>query len=239
METFIEEIQMPEPTATTLDRLKFLVNASRRSQAQFSRMIGLDPSSISRLLSGRAPITEQFVNRLVVNLGISKSWFLKGEGVPFPRQTDLPGVSTPQAAEAVERRPKGAPVYDIDATAGIAGRSRIFAEDRIIGYLDFPRIDPKTPVIHVAGDSMEPTLPNNSWIAIREIHDTSIIMWGHIYVVVLEDYRVTKILRRHPSDPDMVVLHSLNEAYDDFEVPRSAIHKLFLVENVISCTSLV
>ncbi|MCM1033378.1 MAG: hypothetical protein NC405_06425 [Odoribacter sp.] len=239
METFIEEIPMPDASASQLDRLKFLYSASRRSQAKFSRMIGLDPSSMSRLLSGKIPITDQFINRLVVNLGISKEWFLTGTGVPFPRKDDLPGVVIPNITNVSTCEAKGAALYDIDATAGALPMDRLLASDRIVGYIDIPNIDPSLPVVRVSGDSMEPKLQNGSWMSIREIHDTSIIMWGQIYLVVLEDYRMVKYLRRHPSNPDMVILHSANPAYDDIEIPRSSICKLFLVETVINFSSIV
>lgn len=235
MESLIEHFEMPQPSATMLDRLKYLVNSSHRSQAQFSRLIDIDPSSMSRLLSGRMPITNHFVNRLVANLGISKAWFTKGEGTPFPRNETPDTVAACGSAiqPADTCRPKGAPVYDIDATAGATPLSSMFAEDRIIGYLDIPGIVPGYPVIQVSGDSMTPIVPNGSYISIREIRDTSIIAWGSIYLVVLEDYRMVKYLRRKADDSDIVILHSENPAYDDMEIRRSDIKKLFLVERVI------
>lgn len=236
MESLVEQFEMPQPSATMLDRLKFLVNASHRSQAQFSRLIDLDPSSMSRLLSGRMPITNHFVNRLVANLGVSKAWFTKGEGVPFPRaENPITAISADASLHPADAtRPKGAPVYDIDATAGVSPLSRMFAEDRIIGYLDMPGVMTDCPVVHVSGDSMTPIVPDGSYISIREIRDTSIIAWGAIYLVELEDYRMVKYLRRKADDSDVVVLHSENSAYDDIEIRRSDIKKLFLVERVIN-----
>lgn len=240
MESFIAEVQIPEPSATPLERLRFLVNASRRSQAQFSSLIGIDPSAMSRLLSGRMPITDQFVNRLVVNLGISKQWFTTGQGVPFPRVNEVPGLTgSLKVYNNLETGRKGAPVYDIDATAGATPLTNMFADEHIIGRLDIPKLSPVNPVVRVSGNSMEPTLPNGAWISIREIQDPSIIMWGNIYLVVLNDYRMVKVVRRHPSDPSMIVLHSVNSDYDDIEVPRKAVLRMFLVENVIKCIDLV
>lgn len=239
MESLIENVPMPAASATQLDRLRFLVNVSHRSQAQFSRLIGLDPSSLSRLLSGRMPITDQFVNRIVVNLGVSKKWFTHGEGVPFPRSEQPIATADEAKATAPGTMPKGAPVYDIDATAGVSLNDRMFASDSIVGYLDLPHISPTNPVIRVQGDSMEPRLRNGSWISVREIHDPSIILWGNIYLVITDDYRVVKSVRRHPSDADKLVLHSINPAYDDIEIDRKSVRKLFLVESVIDCVTLI
>ena len=228
MEKLVKDVPMPDASATKVDRLKFLVDISRRSQAQFSTLIGIDPSAMSRLLSGKMPITDQFANRLVVNLGISKKWFTDGEGVPFPRTKEQ---------EQVSRR--GAAVYDIDATAGAVPISSMFASNRIIGYLNIPAINPECPVVRVSGDSMEPVVPNGSLISIREVRDPSIILWGNIYLVELEDYRMVKYVRRHPEDPSKVILHSSNPSYDDIDVPRNSVLRLFLVENVINCSTLV
>lgn len=214
------QVPMPAQSATPLDRLRYLLDLSHRSQAAFARQLDIDPGALSRVLSGKAPLTSVLINKAVVNLGVSKTWFESGDGVPFPRQTET----------AVT---KGAPIYDIDVTAGCMPLSRMFADDRVVGYLAMPSINPSLPVVRVSGDSMTPSLPDGCLISIREIHDPSIILWGSIYVVELEDYRLVKYVRRHPSNPDMLLLRSDNPAYDDIEVPRASVLKMFLVENVI------
>ena len=59
------------------------------------------------------------------------------------------------------------------------------------------------------------------------------IFWGSVYVVVTEDYRMVKVVRRH-QNPDMVILHSVNPNYDDMDVPRSKILALYLVETILN-----
>lgn len=222
-------------STTQLDRLKYLIERSHRSQAAFSKHIGLDPSTLSRIVTGRQPMSDAFVFRLVATLGISRQWFVSGEGVPFPRAAEcLPVENVDTATLDESARPKGAPVYDIEAKAGSTPISRIFAEDRIIGYLDIPQIDPANPVIRVSGDSMSSKIPDGAYISIRRVRDTGIILWGAIYFVQLEDYMVVKYVRRHPSDDSMVVLHSENPEYQDMEVPRKAIIGLFIVENILN-----
>jgi phage repressor protein C with HTH and peptisase S24 domain len=49
----------------------------------------------------------------------------------------------------------------------------------------------------------------------------------------MEDYRMVKILRRH-HDPDKVILHSINPQYDDMEVYRKQIKKLYMVEAIFN-----
>lgn len=230
---FIDPVKEPDPTATPLDRLKYLVDLSHKSQARFASMINLDPSSMSRLLSGKMPITEQFINRVVVNLGVSKDWFANGNGVPFPKNDPMSHLGEGELM-LMRPEPKGAPVYDVDATAGPSPVSSMFTRDNILGYIDLPQVNPKNPIIRVSGDSMQPRIPNGAFISIRQINDPSVIVWGATYLVQLEDYNLVKVVKPCPGKPDSVLLHSENEAYDDLEVKRDAIQRLFLVEVIFN-----
>lgn len=230
-------MELPAPSATPLERLKYLVWLSRKTQHQFAQLIDLDPSGLSRILTGKLPISTSIANRLVVNLGVSKDWFTKGIGLPFPKNPNATTIPTLAPDSAYLNGRRGAPVYDIDATAGCLPLERACTDEQIIGYLDLPRLNPKYPIVRVSGDSMYPKIPNGSFISVRPIADTSVIMWGAIYLVELEDYRMVKCVRRDP-DPTKVILHSENPDYDDIEINRDAILKLFLVENIINCQSL-
>lgn len=225
----LAHIDTPAPTATTVDRIKYLIRISRRTQAQFAELIGVDPSHVSKVLSGRLPAGESFLNRMVVNLGVSKRWLVDGSDMPFPRGAESGSHNNTPAADT--RR--GAPVYNIDVTAGCTELSRMFTDERILGYLDLPNVDPSYPIVKVTGDSMSPKIENGSFISIRRVSNDSPICWGQIYVVILEDYRLVKYVRRN-TDPSKVTLHSANPEYDDMEVRRDQILGLYLVETVIN-----
>lgn len=234
MNPLLEDIALPEATATPLDRLKYLVQLSHKTQAQFARLINIDPSSMSKLLADKMPITEQFINRVVVNLGVSKAWFARGEGVPFAKAEGIKTITT-EGALTVCREAAGSPVYDIDATAGVTPLSRQFTQENIIGYIDMPQLDSRNPIVRVSGDSMVPRVDDGAWISIRPINDPSVILWGSMYLIELEDYRLVKVIKPCPGNPDKVILHSENPAYDDVEVKRESIIKLFYVEAVLNC----
>ena len=108
----------------------------------------------------------------------------------------------------------------------------MFADDRIIGHVNVPGVSSDCKIVRVSGNSMEPVINNGDYIAVREIHDTSVIFWGQIYVIMLDDYRMVKYLRRH-TDEDMVILRSANKDYDDIELPKTAIRGLLFVNNII------
>lgn len=234
MNPLLEDIALPESSATPLDRLKYLVQLSHKTQAQFARLINIDPSSMSKLLADKMPITEQFINRVVVNLGVSKAWFARGEGVPFAKADTFKTIEADGTVKMC-REASGSPVYDIDATAGVMPLSRQFTQENIIGYIDMPQLDSRNPIVRVSGDSMVPRVDDGAWISIRPINDPSVILWGSMYLIQLEDYRLVKVIKPCPGNPDKVILHSENPAYDDVEVKRDSIIKLFYVEAVLNC----
>lgn len=206
-----------------IERIRFIIDNQRISQAAFAARIGMNPANLSKHLNGRLPITSGLINRIAVDMGVSKSWLASGSGVPYPKEqeTQSPGSMA------------GIPVYDIDVTAGSAELSRQFTSEHIIGSMNLPGVSQGCAVVRVNGDSMEPEINNGSYVAIRPISDTSCIFWGQIYVIVLDDFRMVKHLRRHP-DPSMVILRSANPAYDDMEIPLHKIRKLYLVETILN-----
>lgn len=218
-----------------LDRLRYLMGVSRMNQAQFAARIGVNPTNLSKYLSGKIPVTDSLLNKIVVNTGVSKAWLCDGTDVPFPRQHEPEVIESASPIEINDcRSHQGVPVYDIDVTAGRLELSRMLTVDRIAGYIDLPRLDPDCVIVRVNGDSMEPAIHNGGFISIRPINNPRNIFWGRIYVVVMEDYRMVKYLRRN-DNPSMVTLHSANPDYDDMEVPRTEIQNLFLVEAILHC----
>lgn len=216
-----DKLDMPAPTADIVDRVKYLMKFSRLTQSEFAKKIGIDAGNLSRILSRRVPVTSTFSNKIIVNLGVSKDWLVNGTDVPF-------GVPRRKA-----QSPKGAPVYDIDVTAGCVPLSRMFTDERIIGFCDMPGVNAEYPLVRVTGDSMEPRIAHGSFISIRPINLNSPIAWGNIYVVVLEDYRFVKYIRKN-ENRELVTLHSANPLYDDMEIRRDEIQGLFLVETVLN-----
>lgn len=226
--------QQPRAHAGQTERVRYLMQLLRKTQAQFAMLIGLDPSNLSRALNAGEPFRDSLINRIIVNVGVSKEWLVDGVGVPFPRgehATELIDGGT--RIDSYNPKAPGAPVYDIDVTAGSRELSQMFTRENIIGHFDMPGINPDCPIVRVSGDSMSPRIANGAYISIRPLSDGAPIFWGQIYVVVLEDYRMVKYVRRH-NNPAMVILHSDNPDYDDMEVPRDMILKLYMVETILN-----
>ena len=216
-----------QKNAEIIARIKYLMRELGMRQVQFAERIGVDTSNLSKYLNAHMPLSDSFLNRLVVNLGVSKDWLLDG--------TDLPFGKTPVRVDAAVAAPSGTgtPVYDVDATAGLAsGRNELFANENIVGWVNLPNMSPNCRIVRVSGDSMAPVIMDGDFVAVREVSNPAQIYWDQIYVVQLDDFRLVKYLRRH-TDPNMVVLRSENPNYDDMDVRRSDIHEMHLVQHVL------
>lgn len=224
-------------------RIKTLIESLGITQSEFAKRIAIDASNFSKHLTGKLPISDSLINKIVVELGVSKEWLCTGNGLMYgPVQTEKTGgdndrhphirtLTLPSGAIVPEIR-NGAKVYGLDVTAGNLGRERMFTDDLVIGSIDVPFINPDCSIVKVSGDSMKPVINNGDMIAIREIKNPSLIFWGQIYVVLLEDYRMVKYVRKH-ENPDRVILRSENKEYDDIEIEKRDICDLFIVENII------
>jgi phage repressor protein C with HTH and peptisase S24 domain len=226
-----------------IPRIRHLLTVLGMPQSQFAARLGINPANMSKHLSGKLPITKGLINRIALDFGVSRTWLTTGQDVPFAKtEADhLQHVSSNNNDKGDSRQTKrdaNVPIYDIDVTAGFGPLSRIFTDENVVGTVSLPQMrNPETlRIVRVTGDSMTPTLPNGAYIAIRE-WQSSTILWGQIYVVVMEDFRMVKVVRRHVND-SKVTLHSLNPDYDDIDVRRADISGLYLVEAILNYTPL-
>lgn len=220
------------PNEEIVRRLRHIMTLRRYNQRSLAALLRIDPANLSRVLTGKANFTDGLVNRIVVDLGISKRWLTTGEGVPFdkgsaPREIhlDTPLVPAPLTS--------GTPVYDLDVTAGRRPLEQLFGEVRPVGMIDIPGMDTDSRIVRVRGDSMQPRISNGAYVAIHQVFNLDTIFWGNIYVVQLDDYRLVKYVRRH-DDPGRVILHSENPRYDDMDIPRTAIRSLYYVDTILN-----
>lgn len=214
-------------------RIRELIKEMGISQNEFADRINTDRSNFSKQINGKLPVGRVLTNKIVVELGVSKSWLIEGKGEKYILRT-IPSsnavvLSSDDLHNCVD---EGTKVYDIDVTAGPNGRALIFSSEQVIGTINVPFINHNSYIVKVSGDSMVPVINNGDMLAIREVRNPRLIFWGQIYVILLDDYRMVKYIRKH-INPEMVILRSANPQYDDIEIPRSEIKSLFVVENVI------
>ena len=219
------------PDKDIVSRIRYLIKELNFSQLEFSKKIDVDASNLSKYLNGHLAISDALVNRIVINLGVNKDWLVMGTDLPYGKQNTVPSTVVSPGELAYSQLP-GTPVYDIDVTAGTMPRARMFCDDQIIGVVNLPDISEQCRIVRVSGDSMSPIIRSGDLIAVRELSNLQQIFWGQIYVVLLDDYRLVKYVRKNPN-PAMVTLRSENKNYDDMDIHRDEIRDMMFVQHII------
>ncbi|MDE5706038.1 XRE family transcriptional regulator [Muribaculum sp.] len=231
---FRKQISLDKEKATAVvGRVRHLMGLTRLSQAQFAKKIGLDPANISKYINGHLPITDNLINRIVVNTGVSREWLRDGIGLPF----DKNHVATPAVARVEPGfqmfQQRSLPIYDIAVLAGVEELDRAFTQENVIGYLTMPHLSPNWAVVQAQGNSMMPIIESGAYLAFLPENEFPMIAWGEIYIVVMENRRVVKYVRRH-DNPEKIILKSANEDYDPMEVNKSDIVAMYPVKAIIN-----
>ena len=139
-----------------------------------------------------------------------------------------------------ETKRKGALIYDIDATCGLSGRDIEFTDEKVIGSIDAPEINSDSKIIFATGDSMLPLIASGDRVVIRKIESWDYFNYGQVYLIITNEYRLIKRVRRHPKDADnLILLRSENPDYDDIDLPKREIIHLFIVENILSIKNIL
>lgn len=207
------------------------------SRRKFQEAIDVSNSYIQNISKG---ISSKILNSISIQYPeLNKEWLLTGMGEMLVNsEREDKTVSITQSSVSESNR-KGALIYDIDATCGADGRGIEFTEERVIGSIDAPEINPNSQIIFATGDSMQPLIYSGDRIVIRKIESWSYFNYGQVYLIITEEYRFIKRIRRHSSDEEnLIILRSENADFDDIILPRKEIIHLYLVENILAIKNL-
>lgn len=214
------------------ERIKRFADYKGLNPKSFEIVSGLSNGSFAKLSDNTRKSTIVRISNAFPDL--NTSWLLTGEGEMLnPTEKKNTVAISPNAVK--EGVYTGTLVYDIDATCGVESRDIYFAEDNVVGSIDLPEISKSSKIIRANGDSMEPRICDGNRVVIREIMSWSDIFYGQIYLIIMEEYRMIKYIRRYEADEEnYIILRSENPKYDDIKLHKSKILKLFIVENILS-----
>jgi len=194
------------------------------TQDIIAKRFGVTKQAINSLLTGRKPFGKQNAIKWANEFGLNAGWLLTGEGEMVKQSTET----------VVEVSEQGTPVYDIDATCGNLSRPILFTDEHIIGHVNLPNVSSNAVIIRANGDSMTPHINDGDWIAVREVFNFNELYYGQVYLVITEELRLLKYMRKDEDEQNYVILRSENDRYDDIRLAKSSIRSLFIVENVLS-----
>ncbi len=149
---------------------------------------------------------------------LSADWLITGRGEMYVREEGVEVKNIPMLSAEAFAGP-GAPNYnDISLT-----ETYVVKEFNDSDFL-----------IRVKGDSMAPRYTSGDVVACKKILETLFFQWGRVYVLCTRSQGVM-IKRIQPSESeDCIKCVSDNERYAPFDVPKSDIVALALVNGSIS-----
>jgi transcriptional regulator with XRE-family HTH domain len=203
-------------------RISLLIKEKGYSRRTFSEFMGVSPATLNNWISRGASndTLMQVANKFP---DISLSWLLRGDGDMLNNNKSV----------IVDSNHTGVPFYDVDFALGFME----YYENREYpqAYIHIPGYEKATCWCRTSGNSMYPEIASGDIICLREIEDWNTwLAFNEVYAIVAKNgLRTVKIIRKGSSD-DTFTLHSVNPEYEDQEIPKVAILKIFAVLGTIS-----
>lgn len=210
--------------------IKFLSDIEEKSLDMFGKIFELNRGAISSYISGKATpkletlqkISEYYDLSLdyLINKDLSKIWKVG---------TREQSLSNTEA--------RGVPFYNIDVNATITRSFNDVVESPEF-YVDFKPFNDCTAYLPVYGDSMYPTYASGEIIAVKQLDNMDVILWGEAHLIITSELannmKTVKLLFQH-TDNDKIILRAANPDFKgDTVIPKEAILSLFIIKGKIT-----
>lgn len=217
-----------------IKRVNELIRELGLTPNAFAKEVGLGSSNLSRKLKGTTPFTNKDFAKISGALDISREWLEHGIGdrkKPYHDFVDHDLVKNlvDKAVCAAAHGKEAKPFYDVDFTLGF---TEMYNDEPNVPskYISVPGYEKADFWCRTSGDSMKPFISNGDIIALKEVQDwQSFLPMNEVYAVMTtNDLRTVKVVRKG-SDDEHFTLHAYNEEYEDQEIHKAAITKVFKV----------
>lgn len=146
---------------------------------------------------------------------ISKGWLLTGEGEMF--------IDTPPAT--------GIPFYGIDAVDIVqipqAGRPQPNFQ------ISIPPLQDCHLAALVTGVAMQPDIPAGAMVVLQQV-DVKRVIPGEAYVIISEDFKGLRIIRRTENPTELLLIARNSELYDPINIEQQHITHIYRVRAIIN-----
>lgn len=227
---------------TTKEIIAYILNREDVSSAAFAKNIGVHPTQVYDLQSGKTKKISSGVGNKIINRypDYNLTWLLTGEGEMLKGDTtqDKPtSIEAQHKSYFKEERDIMVPLIHIDSVGGVHSQNLIESSEQYVEqWIPLPDARPGDLAIIQSGDSMTPTIPSGAVLQIRQVVDwQEYFGYGNVFVLWLsDDRRITKQVLKYIPDPKKyVTCHSFNPDAADEELPRSMIKQVWKVVNIL------
>lgn len=215
------------------ERLKQFIEYKHMSERKFCSVVGLSSTYISTMRVSIQPDKVLMIAKHFPEL--NTGWLLTGEGEMLKSAqysnkalvTLFEDRGEDYLKPGTTNRNVSIPYYDIEISAGTVNFYKDYPELPHT-TLEIPFVQGVDLAMPVYGDSMYPKIKNGDIVLLKEIHDKTVILYGEIYLVITEDYRTLKYIRKHPTSEEKILLVSENDRYDPVPMALNNVIHLFL-----------
>lgn len=133
------------------------------------------------------------------------------------------------------------PYYNVEIS-GAFNSSFEDLKEYIEFYIDYKPLNDCTAYLPYFGNSMYPMFKSGNTLAVKQINNFNIILWGEPHLVITNDnannYRTVKCIYQH-TDPSKIILRAKNPDFaGDIIVNKEDILSLFIVKGKIELNEL-
>lgn len=199
-------------------RLLIFIEYKGLNKAEFERISGLSNGFVDK--AGDNTRQSSLDKISIAFPDLNKVWLITGVGLM---------LNTGQIKPIINHDRKGVPYFEVDFIGGFD----LVENDQTITpayYIDFPEYNDSDMWINMTGKSMEPTIWHGDKISVKALNDwNTYMLFGEIYAIVTDNYRTVKIVRKSKLGDDYVKLVPINVDFDEQDIPKSIIRKVYTV----------
>lgn len=206
------------------DRVIKLMQLKSLTAPQLAKSLGYPRvDKIYNIVNKKTGVSQEIISDILkVYKDVSSEWLINGEGEPIINALITTGH-------------KGVPVYDVDFTAGNLTQLQDMGE-RIVGFIDFSGYRKCVAFVRVKGNSMFPMFTAGDIIGLEPQFDTTTIEYGQPFGIVTKSGENLLKFIRKGKDNDHLILRSNNKEYDDIDLHKNQIERLYKARGPIRDT---
>lgn len=212
----------------TLQRIKQFINYIGFTNQKFEKIVGFSNGAFSSQLRNNKTIgVDKLENILSKFPELNPEWLLTGRGHMLREKNIITG-------EAFSNQPPNLiPLYDGTIVTDNPAPESIYSTDahKYINAGDW--FGDATAAMRVHDNSM-PQYPTGSIVAMKEVFDTTLIVYGQDYGIETSEYRIIRRLQKGKSNSNLLLSADSSERWDDGTDKGRLIHEPFSVaaENI-------
>lgn len=235
-----------------VERIRYIIDNKSLSVRAFEMSIGASNGLIGRAISKNTDINAVWLSKIVEAYPeINSEWLLSGRGgiyndivkeddyidivlqskmVENKYNIDRSFLSKIDRSVELQR----VPLYELEATAGLAGLFLNEEDQRPVSYLSIPDLPRCDGAIYVKGDSMYPLLKSGDIVVYKQLNEVGNIVWGEMYLVSFsldgDEYTAVKFINKIEDNKEYIKLVSQNQHHASKDIPMSSIRALAIIK---------